>query len=90
LHSSNYTNIVNNTGKDNFYDIKEVNCLNNYFEGNSFKRYIPIRDEDNDPNDSSNDLFIVDFTLILFFCLVVFILGVSINTFRQRDLSINK
>ena len=82
LENSNFTNIVNNTGEGNIYDIQEINSQNNYFEGNNFIKNVPPREEKNS-NNSLEILKSVDFTLVLVFCLSFFALGLLINKYRS-------
>jgi len=83
LESSNFTNSVNNTGEGNVYDIQEINCQNNYFEGNYFIKNIPPRDE-KESNSSSRELTSIDFTFILMVCVGIFVLGLLINKFKLK------
>ena len=83
LENSNFTNIVNNTGEGNIYDIQEINCQNNYFEGNKFIKNVPLRDN-MESNDSSKELISVDFTLILVSCLGFFALSLLIKKYWSK------
>ena len=84
MHSSNCINVINNTGEDNDYNIKEVNCMNNFLGGNTFIKNSPVRHIKDDTEDPSDKLISVDFTMILLFCLFGFMATESVNYFRTK------
>ena len=62
LQGSNYTNVIDNTGENNTYDIKEINCLYNYFLGN----FIPnTQTRDSDKKETPDTLVSIDFTVVI-------------------------
>ena len=93
LQSSNYSYIINNTGNGNTYGIKELNCVDNYFEGNIFIN--EFRDDNFiDTNKNDKNIIIIDFTLIIFLCLIISIIGMvivrkpqkfNLNIFKKKE-----
>lgn len=82
LHSTNNSYIVNNEGYGNKYNIKEINCKDNYFKDNNFIEGINLRatnEGDEIPKNSKNST-IVDFTLVL---LTTGMIICSIFTFQK-------
>ncbi len=91
LHRSNHTFVINNTGYGNMNDIKELDCDNsNYYGGNNFEKIIGIREKKDDKHGSSEDTIVVDFTIILFICISIFIFVFLTIKLRINKLRINK
>ncbi len=68
LDSSNYSSVIGNSGINNIIGIKEVNCSNNSFVDNEFRS--SIRDINSDSNSKSDKKISLDYTFILFICLL--------------------
>ncbi len=76
LYSSNHSSVIYNEGINNDYSIKQINCIDNTFDENSFKILTYSRTVDSDTNDNEYEEKIVDFTILLLFCLFSFVLGI--------------
>lgn len=80
LNSSNQTKVINNIGENNEYDIREINCLENYFYGNHFIKNLESR-ESNNGFKKLDELNLIDFTIVILSCLAIFSL---IFIFRSK------
>lgn len=72
LHSSNHSSFIYNEGVNNQYSIEQVNCIENIFNENSFKIISSSRTLDGDGSDDDYEEVIIDFTIVLVSCFLVF------------------
>jgi len=77
LHSSNHSSFIYNEGVNNQYSIKQINCVDNTFDENSFKIISPSRTIDGDSSDNDYEEIIIDFTIVLVLCFLVFLVFFS-------------